>query len=69
MQSYLVTCYKLFFANSITYIVSRYSSSTLALAQGVFLKKARLDFILGSKLKHLILIRSPNSFQPYSATK
>src|SRR5690606_16966093 len=47
----------------------RYNPSTRSLAQGVFLKKVRLDLIDGLSVKHLIVIRSPSSFQPYVSTR
>lgn len=42
----------------------KYKRSTFSLAQGVFRKKVRLDFIEGSLLKQLMLIFNPNFSQP-----
>jgi hypothetical protein len=47
----------------------RYRFSTFVLAQGVFLKNVKLDFMLGSLLKHLILIIRPSFSHPYRSTK
>jgi len=47
----------------------RYNSSTFFLAHGVLLKNFKLDLMLGSSIKHLIVIRRPNSCQPYCSTK
>lgn len=47
----------------------RYNSSTFFLAQGVLLKNFKLDLTLGSSVKHLIVIRLPNSSQPYCSTR
>lgn len=47
----------------------RYMSSTFFLAHGVLLKNFKLDLMLGSSMKHLIVIRLPNSSQPYCATR
>ena len=49
-------------------IVSLYKSSTFFLAQGVRLRKTRLDLMPGSLLKQLIGIIRPSSTQPNSAT-
>lgn len=43
---------------------SIYKSSTFFRAQGVFLKNTKLDLMLGSKLKQLILIILPKSSHP-----
>jgi hypothetical protein len=42
----------------------RYKASTLFLAQGVLLRNCKLDLILGSLLKHLILMILPISSHP-----
>ena len=47
--------------------VSRYSLITFSFAQGVFLRKVRLELIEGSLLKQLTLILSANFPHPYSA--
>lgn len=46
------------------FCVAMYNLSTFALAHGVFRRNFRLDFTEGSLLKHRILMRLPNSFQP-----
>jgi len=46
-----------------------YNSSTFFLAHGVLLKNFKLHLMLGLSIKHLIVIRLPNSSQPYCATK
>lgn len=43
--------------------------STFSLAQGVFRRNLRLDFMDGSKLKQRILISEPSFSQPYFATR
>ena len=48
---------------------ARYNSSTFVLAQGVLRRNFRLDLIEGSWVKQRILIRLPNSFQPYTSTR
>ncbi len=44
--------------------VRMYKSSTFFLAQGVFLKKVKVDFTLGLSVKHLILMSSDNVSKP-----
>lgn len=44
--------------------IYKYKLSTFVLAHGVFRKKVKLDFTLGSLLKQLILICLPNSSHP-----
>ena len=41
-----------------------YNSSTFLRAQSVFLRKFKLDFIVGLSVKHFILINSPNVSNP-----
>ena len=47
--------------------VSRYNLITFSFAQGVFLRKVKLELMEGSLLKQLILILSANFPHPYSA--
>lgn len=54
---------------AVFFMALRYSSSTFFLAQGVLLKNFKLDLMLGSFVKHLIVIRLPNSSQPYCSTR
>lgn len=46
----------------------RNSASTFALAQGVLLRNCRLDLMLGSWVKHLIVMSCPNFFHPWCST-
>src|SRR5690606_17434113 len=50
-------------------VTLRYKRSTFSLAQGVFLKKVRLDLMEGLCVKQRILILVPSSSHPYSATR
>ncbi len=50
-------------------IAFRYNCSTFSRAQGVFRRKVRLDFMLGSCVKHRMFIFSPNVSQPYFSSK
>jgi len=47
--------------------VSRYNLITFSFAQGVFLRKVKLELMEGSLLKQLTLILSANFPHPYSA--
>jgi hypothetical protein len=52
-------------SQDLLFVDARYKSSTFFLAQGVLLKNFKLDLTLGSSVKHLIVIRLPNSSHPY----
>ena len=65
MPNYAIENYFRWWAYLLFFTISQmYMSSTFCLAQGVFRKNFKLDFILGLSKKQLIRILYPNSSHP-----